>query len=102
MILDRILLTSDLARSLLGLRRHGRCVWVVGNWGLWCCRLSRPEQRNLVAFGQVQTMLDESYTSQNPQRLDVEGTFKKSRTTDYAQKVLNMVNEKLKVYDAYE
>lgn len=47
-------------------------------------------------------MVDESYTSQNPQRLDVEGTFKKSRTTDYAQKVLNMVNEKLKVYDAYE
>lgn len=39
--------------------------------------------------GQVQTMADESYTSHNTNRLDVEGTVKKLLTTDY-------VNEELK------
>ena len=42
--------------------------------------------------GQVQTMADESYTSHNTNRLDVEGTIKKLMTTDY-------VNEQLKGFE---
>lgn len=42
--------------------------------------------------GQVQTMADESYTSHNTNRLDVEGTIKKLMTTDY-------VNEQLKWFE---
>lgn len=38
--------------------------------------------------GQVQTMADESYTSHNTNRLDVEGTVKKILTTDYVQEEL--------------
>lgn len=38
--------------------------------------------------GSVQTMADESYTSHNTQRLDVEGTVKKIMTTDYVKEEL--------------
>ena len=38
--------------------------------------------------GQVHTQADESYTSHNTQRLDVEGTIKKILTTDYVQEAL--------------
>jgi UDP-glucose 4-epimerase len=38
--------------------------------------------------GQVQTQADESYTSHNTVRLDVEGTVKKILTTDYVQEEL--------------
>ena len=41
-----------------------------------------------VVNGQVQTMADESYTSHNTNRLDVEGTVKKILTTDYVQEAL--------------
>lgn len=34
------------------------------------------------------TMADESYTSQNTERLDVEGTVKKIMTTEYVQNAL--------------
>ena len=38
--------------------------------------------------GQVHTQADESYTSHNTNRLDVEGTVKKILTTDYVQEAL--------------
>ena len=38
--------------------------------------------------GKVQTEADESYTSHNTQRLDVEGTIQKILTTDYVQEAL--------------
>ena len=38
--------------------------------------------------GQVHTQADESYTSHNTKRLDVEGTIKKILTTDYVQDAL--------------
>jgi len=41
-----------------------------------------------VVQGQVQTMADESYTSHNTNRLDVEGTVRKILTTDYVQNAL--------------
>ena len=41
-----------------------------------------------VVQGQVQTMADESYTSHNTIRLDVEGTVKKLLTTDYVREQL--------------
>ena len=41
-----------------------------------------------VVQGQVQTMADESYTSHNTTRLDVEGTVKKLLTTDYVKEQL--------------
>jgi len=41
-----------------------------------------------VVNGQVQTMADESYTSHNTNRLDVEGTVKKILTTDYVKDAL--------------
>ena len=44
-----------------------------------------------VVKGQVQTMANESYTSHNTQRLDVEGTVKKILTTDYVRKALKGV-----------
>ena len=43
-----------------------------------------------VVQGQVQTMADESYTSHNTIRLDVEGTVKKLLTTDYVKEQLAM------------
>ena len=41
-----------------------------------------------VVKGSVQTMADESYTSHNTRRLNVEGTVKKILTTDYVQDAL--------------
>ena len=41
-----------------------------------------------IVEGQVQTMADESYTSHNTNRLDVEGTVKKILTTDYVKEAL--------------
>lgn len=41
-----------------------------------------------VVNGKVQTMADESYTSHNTTRLDVEGTVDKILTTEYVQHVL--------------
>ena len=41
-----------------------------------------------VVKSQVHTMADESYTSYNTNRLDVEGTVKKIFTTDYVKEVL--------------
>ena len=38
--------------------------------------------------GEVQTEADESYTSHNTTRLDVEGTVKKLLTTDYVRNAL--------------
>ena len=41
-----------------------------------------------VVKGQVHTMADESYTSHNTTRLDVQGTVRKILTTDYVQEAL--------------
>ena len=41
-----------------------------------------------VVKGEVHTMADESYTSHNTNRLDVEGTVKKIMTTEYVQNAL--------------
>ncbi|MBR5662652.1 MAG: polysaccharide biosynthesis protein [Bacilli bacterium] len=41
-----------------------------------------------VVDGEVKTMADESYTSHNTNRLDVEGTVKKILTTDYVKEEL--------------
>ena len=41
-----------------------------------------------VINGEVKTMADESYTSHNTRRLDVEGTVKKIMTTDYIKEQL--------------
>ena len=41
-----------------------------------------------VVKGQVHTMADESYTSHNTNRLDVEDTVKKILTTDYVKEAL--------------
>jgi UDP-N-acetylglucosamine 4,6-dehydratase len=41
-----------------------------------------------VVKGEVQTMADEAYTSHNTQRLDVEGTIAKIKTTEYIQERL--------------
>jgi len=41
-----------------------------------------------VVNGEVQTMADESYTSHNTNRLDIEGTVNKIMTTDYVQEEL--------------
>lgn len=41
-----------------------------------------------VVRGEVHTMADESYTSHNTNRLDVEGTVKKIMTTEYVQNEL--------------
>ena len=41
-----------------------------------------------VVKGQVHTMADESYTSHNTTRLDVDGTVKKILTTDYVREAL--------------
>ena len=43
--------------------------------------------------GQVHTEADESYTSHNTRRLDVEGTVKKIMTTDYVQEALKTWEE---------
>ena len=41
-----------------------------------------------VVKGEVHTMADESYTSHNTTRLDVEGTVRKILTTDYVRDAL--------------
>lgn len=43
--------------------------------------------------GQVETQADESYTSHNTIRLDVEGTVKKIMTTDYVRNELEKIKE---------
>ena len=43
-----------------------------------------------VVKGEVHTMADDSYTSHNTNRLDVEGTVKKILTTDYVRKQLEL------------
>lgn len=45
-----------------------------------------------VVNGDVKTMADESYTSHNTRRLDVEGTVKKILTTDYVQEELRKMD----------
>ena len=45
-----------------------------------------------VVKGQVQTMADESYTSHNTNRLDVQGTIEKIMTTEYIQEALKEIN----------
>ncbi|HCT90761.1 MAG TPA: UDP-glucose 4-epimerase [Lachnospiraceae bacterium] len=42
-----------------------------------------------IVNGDVHTLADESYTSHNTKRLDIEGTIKKILTTDYVQEELN-------------
>ena len=42
-----------------------------------------------VVKGEVHTMADDSYTSHNTNRLDVEGTVKKILTTEYVRNALN-------------
>ena len=44
-----------------------------------------------VVKGEVHTMADDSYTSHNTHRLDVEGTVRKILTTDYVQNALKEV-----------
>ena len=46
-----------------------------------------------VVDGEVKTMADESYTSHNTRRLDVDGTVEKILTTDYVQEELKKWNE---------
>lgn len=49
-----------------------------------------PPETNaeIVEFAKKRTMADESYTSHNTERLDVEGTVKKILTTEYVQNAL--------------
>ena len=44
-----------------------------------------------VVKGEVHTEADESYTSHNTTRLDVEGTVRKLLTTDYVRNALEAV-----------
>lgn len=46
-----------------------------------------------VVNGEVQTMADESYTSHNTNRLDVDGTVRKILTTDYVQEELRKLEQ---------
>ena len=46
-----------------------------------------------VANGEVQTMADQSYTSHNTNRLDVENTIQKILTTDYVKEALKNWNK---------
>ena len=45
--------------------------------------------------GQVETQADESYTSHNTRRLDVEGTVKKILTTDYVNEQIEIMKARL-------
>lgn len=47
-----------------------------------------------IVKGEVQTMADESYTSHNTKRLDVESTIKKILTTEYVKEQLKSIEEK--------
>ena len=49
-----------------------------------------------VVEGDVKTMADESYTSHNTNRLDVDGTVEKILTTDYVQEELKKWKEEHK------
>ena len=49
-----------------------------------------------VVKGEVKTMADESYTSHNTRRLDVNGTIEKILTTEYVQEELKKWNEEHK------
>ena len=49
-----------------------------------------------VVNGEVKTMADESYTSHNTRRLDVDGTVEKILTTDYVQEELKKWKEENK------
>lgn len=49
-----------------------------------------------VVNGEVKTMADESYTSHNTNRLDIEGTVKKIMTTDYVKEELKKWKEEHK------
>ena len=49
-----------------------------------------------VVKGDVKTMADESYTSHNTKRLDVDGTVEKILTTDYVQEELKKWKEEHK------
>ena len=49
-----------------------------------------------VVKGEVHTMADESYTSHNTHRLDVDGTVQKILTTDYVQEALKNWEEQRK------
>ncbi len=49
-----------------------------------------------VVDGEVKTMADESYTSHNTRRLDVDGTVEKILTTDYVQEELKKWKEEHK------
>jgi UDP-glucose 4-epimerase len=44
--------------------------------------------------GKVQTMADEAYTSHNTNRLDVEGTIAKIKTTDYVKEQMELLGIK--------
>ena len=48
-------------------------------------RQPRLNYDKFVVKGEVHTMADDSYTSHNTHRLDVEGTVRKILTTDYVQ-----------------
>ena len=47
-----------------------------------------PNYDKFVVDGEARTEADESYTSHNTERLDVEGTIKKIMTAEYVQKAL--------------
>ena len=46
---------------------------------------------NTEAVGEVRTMTDESYTSHNTNRLDVDGTVRKIMTAEYVREELDGV-----------
>ena len=48
-----------------------------------------------IVQGEVRTMADQSYTSENTNRLDVEGTVNKLLTTDYVRDELNGIRHSL-------
>ena len=49
-----------------------------------------------VVKGEVHTEADESYTSHNTTRLDVEGTVRKLLTTDYVRRALSTAGTKIR------
>lgn len=53
-----------------------------------CLSTDKAAYDKFVIKGEVHTMADESYTSHNTNRLDVEGTVKKIMTTEYVQNEL--------------
>ena len=59
-----------------------------GNYFRIPCDARDLNYDKFVVKGEVHTMADDSYTSHNTHRLDVEGTVKKILTTDYVQNAL--------------